>query len=257
MELRELGRSGFNVSVLGLGTVKLGRNEGVKYPAGFELPDDKQVIELLELARELGLNLLDTAPAYGMSEDRLGRLLPNPEAWIIATKVGETFRDGRSHFNFSAAAVTRSVEASLRRLRRDVLDIVLIHSDGRDQEIVQKSGALEALVALRQRGDIAAIGLSSKTIAGGLAALDDMDLVMVTLNPGDQSQLPVIEAAAKWHKGVLIKKALASGHLPADAGPAAAADALRQTLATPGVHSAIIGTLNPAHLRQNCEAVQA
>ncbi|HHH13074.1 MAG TPA: aldo/keto reductase, partial [Thiolapillus brandeum] len=60
MELRPLGSTGIEVSPLGLGTVKIGRNQQVKYPRGFELPDDAQVERLLWLARELGINLVDT-----------------------------------------------------------------------------------------------------------------------------------------------------------------------------------------------------
>ena len=63
MELRALGSTGIQVSPLGLGTVKLGRNQQVKYPRPFELPGDEEVLALLGLARELGVNLLDTAPA--------------------------------------------------------------------------------------------------------------------------------------------------------------------------------------------------
>lgn len=51
---RPLGNTGLSVSPLGLGTVKLGRNQGVKYPQQFELPDDKQALELLALAQDLG-----------------------------------------------------------------------------------------------------------------------------------------------------------------------------------------------------------
>ena len=69
-----LGNTGIEVSALGLGTVKLGRNEGVKYPSGFELPDDASVSRLLQLAADAGINLLDTAPAYGSSEERIGKL---------------------------------------------------------------------------------------------------------------------------------------------------------------------------------------
>jgi len=76
LELRSLGRSQLKLSQLGLGTVKLGRNTDVKYPAGFELPSDEAVVELLNEASRLGINVLDTAPAYGHSETRLGDLLP-------------------------------------------------------------------------------------------------------------------------------------------------------------------------------------
>ena len=75
LQQRPLGNTGMTVSVLGLGTVKLGRNQAVKYPEPFELPDDAQARRLIDRARDLGINLLDTAPAYGTSEERLGRLL--------------------------------------------------------------------------------------------------------------------------------------------------------------------------------------
>ena len=66
--LRPLGDTGLTVSALGLGTVKIGRDQGVKYPTAFSIPDDDAVRNLLARARELGINLIDTAPAYGRSE---------------------------------------------------------------------------------------------------------------------------------------------------------------------------------------------
>lgn len=68
---RPLGDTGLAVSPLGLGTVKFGRDQGVKYPSGFTIPDDREAADLLALARDLGINLIDTAPAYGRSEERL------------------------------------------------------------------------------------------------------------------------------------------------------------------------------------------
>ena len=83
---RPLGSSGLLVSPLGLGTVKLGRDQGVKYPNGFRIPDDDEARMLLKLARDLGINLIDTAPAYGRSEERLGPLLRGQrEDWVIVS----------------------------------------------------------------------------------------------------------------------------------------------------------------------------
>ena len=82
------------MSVLGLGTVKLGRNAGLKYPAPFELPSDAEAMALLDACAEVGVNLLDTAPAYGSSEERLGAMLRergDRDDWVISTKVGESF----------------------------------------------------------------------------------------------------------------------------------------------------------------------
>ena len=85
---RQLGATGLEVSRLALGTVKFGRNEGVRYPQPFELPSDAQLDTLIGCAAELGVNLLDTAPAYGHSETRLGRLL----AELSGGSVGEALR---------------------------------------------------------------------------------------------------------------------------------------------------------------------
>ncbi|MFU8797936.1 MAG: aldo/keto reductase, partial [Gammaproteobacteria bacterium] len=69
-----LGSTDLLISPLGLGTVKFGRNQQVKYPQPFEIPDDKVIVGLLNCARDLNINLIDTAPAYGESETRLGAL---------------------------------------------------------------------------------------------------------------------------------------------------------------------------------------
>jgi len=62
----------------------------VKYPSGFQIPDDDEARLLLRQARQLGINLIDTAPAYGRSEERLGPLLRGQRnEWVIVSKVGE------------------------------------------------------------------------------------------------------------------------------------------------------------------------
>lgn len=245
MEYRVLGRSGIRVSVLGLGTVKLGRNSRVNYPRAFTIPDDAEARALLDRARDAGVNLLDTAPAYGSSEARLGELLDGQrQQWVIGTKVGETFTDGHSCYDFTPEHVEASVFASLTRLRTDWLDYVLIHSDGRDREILTRHGTLEALCALRARGVIRAVGISHKSPNGAECAIDvGCDVIMATLNPLHAAEAPVIARAANAGCGVLVKKALASGHaVPAD---------IRFAASHPGVSSVIVGTINPDHLAEN------
>ena len=258
MELRPLGATGLRVSPLGLGTVKFGRNQGVKYPRAFELPSDRDALALLETAWDLGINLLDTAPAYGASEERLGRLLRQCRRdWVVVTKVGEEFHDGVSRFDFSAAATRASVERSLRRLGVEALDAVLIHSDGDDLSILEREAVLPTLLDLKRAGWVRAVGMSTKTVAGGLRAVECCDLVMVTYNLRQREELPVIRAARAAHKGVLIKKGLLGGHLDqvAEADPVLAA--LRLIFAEPGASSAVVGTLDPAHLRANVAAEEA
>ena len=256
---RPLGKTGIAVSPIGLGTVKLGRNSGVKYPTPFELPSDDDATRLLETARDLGINLIDTAPAYGLAEQRLGRLLPGRrDEWVIVTKAGEEFEEGQSRFDFSLVGITTSVHRSLKRLATDVLDCVLLHSDGNGVQIINRGG-LDALARLKQKGHIRAHGISAKTPEGALLAIErGADVVMVTLNPLHRADLPAIEAARTKGVGVLVKKALVSGHV----GAAAAANERALTpehcidfgLSTPGVTSLVVGTINPDHLRANVAA---
>lgn len=261
MEMRPLGSTGLAVSLIGFGTVKLGRDQGVRYPGGTRIPSDDEARSLIKSAADLGITLIDTAPAYGTSEARLGALLAGQrERWTIVSKVGEEFDNGKSRFDFSAAAVRASVERSLARLRTDRVECVLIHSDGVIENSPELDEAIDELERLKARGLIRSFGASTKTVSGGLRAIDRCDVVMVTLNLAAKDDLQVIAEARKRSKGVLIKKALASGHAAVGGGIAGAAGlgpdpvvaSLRLAAGTPGVSSVIVGTTNAAHLAQNC-----
>ncbi|MDF2073783.1 aldo/keto reductase [Pseudomonas mendocina] len=255
---RPLGSTGLKVSPLGLGTVKLGRDQGVKYPNGFTIPDDAQARALLNQARELGINLIDTAPAYGVSEQRLGPLLRGQrDEWVIVSKTGEEFEQGQSHFDFSPAHTRLSVERSLKRLETDRIDLVLVHSDGNDLAVLQDTGVYETLAELKREGKILAYGISGKTVEGGLLALEQGDCAMVTYNLGEQGEKPVLDYAASHAKGVLIKKALASGHACLAEGVDPVRASFELIFAHPGVSSAIVGTITPAHLAANVATVAA
>jgi aryl-alcohol dehydrogenase-like predicted oxidoreductase len=247
--LRPLGDTGLEVSALGLGSVKFGRNTGVKYPSTFKIPDDDTVLALLRQAKELGINFIDTAPAYGNSEERIGRLLSKREDWIISTKVGEEFIGGESFFDFSAKHTQLSIERSLQRLKTDYLDIVLIHSDGRDEKILLESDCVDALENCRDAGLIRAIGMSTKTIAGGILAADLLDIVMLTYNLEQQDQ-KVVDYAHHKNKGVLVKKGLMSGHVN-KAGEDLIRESMSLIFSQPAISSMIVGTINPDHLTHN------
>lgn len=255
MKKRALGSTGIDVSVLGLGTVKIGRNQQVKYPSGFELPDDNSVIELFELARSLGINFIDTAPAYGSSEQRLGELLPDRDDWVIMTKVGEIFEEAQSRFDFSFDHTIKSVERSLKRLKRDVLDIVLVHSDGNDMDIINNGAAFDALEVLKNKGLIKAYGMSTKTVEGGCWVVENCDVVMATANLDYDDERPVLELAEKRNKGVIIKKGLQSGHADKASGGSGVETAFSHILNLPGVSSMIVGTISQLHLRDNVRIV--
>lgn len=255
---RPLGSTGLIVSPLGLGTVKLGRDQGVKYPSGFTIPDDASARSLLAQARDLGINLIDTAPAYGLSEQRLGPLLQGQrQDWIIVSKVGEEFENGLSRHDFSPAHTRFSVERSLKRLQTDCIDLLLVHSDGNDLAILQDGSLYQVLAELKQAGKIRAFGLSGKTVAGGLLALEQGDCAMVTYNLAEQGERAVIDYAAAHGKGILIKKALASGHACLSDGRDPVRASFELLFAHPGVGSAIVGTINPQHLAANVATAAA
>lgn len=240
------------VSRLGLGTVKFGRNTGVKYPgAGFDLPDDAAIDDILDLCLDLGITLLDTAPAYGISEKRLGqRLGRRRDQFFLMTKTGEEFDGVQSRYDFNRDFTLASIERSLHDLKTDYLDCVLVHSSRDDLQVVTQTDVLPVLHRLKEQGVIGLIGVSTYTVAGGLAALQHADAVMVAHNRSYTDEAAVITAAQNAGKAVFVKKALASGH---SGDPAAD---LEFVLSTPGVTAAIVGSITPANIRANVAAVR-
>lgn len=242
MVRRQLGSTGLSVAPIGLGTTKLGRNTDVKYPASFALPTDEQIAALLESAAGSGVNLIDTAPAYGESERRLGGFVESHRNQVVlCTKCGEQYTAGQSLYDFTAPAITASAEESLRRLRTDHVDLLLLHSNGRDLEILTETDALEALAKLKKSGKIRAAGISAKTEAGILEAARSLDVVMAPFSQKEAGLARALAAAHDRGVGVLAIKGLSSGHLEARA-------AIEYVLRQEFIDALIVGTINPAHL---------
>lgn len=244
MQPRPLGRSGLNVTPIGYGAFKIGRNQRIKYSQQYELPSDEEVETLLNGVLDLGLGYIDTAPAYGLSEERIGRFLSHRRGeFVLSTKVGETF-DGESSYDYSVPAVRESVHRSLERLRTDVLDLVFVHSNGDDLDILYETPVVETLMDLKGQGLIRAIGFSGKTVEGARESLAWADAIMVEYHLRDRSHGDVIRLAGKQGVGVVVKKGLASGQLPPSA-------AVRFVLSNRNVSSLVIGGLNLEHLQAN------
>jgi len=250
MDHRPLGKTGLGVVPLGFGAFKIGRNQGIKYAHGYELPGLSEVQELVDGLLALGVDYFDTAPAYGLSEERLGKTLPaHRDGLVISTKVGELFEDGVSHYDFTDAGVRHSVSRSLARLNRQTLDIVFIHSNGQDDHILHQTDVVSTLKSLKADGVIKNIGFSGKTVAGAAASLAWADVLMVEYHLEDRSHEQIIAEAADQGVGVVVKKGLASGRLPAE-------QAIEFVLKNPGVSSLIVGGLNLAHIQSNVAAAR-
>lgn len=254
---RTAPRLGRAVTTLGWGAFKIGRNEAIKYPAAYPLPSEAEAQQCVSAVIAMGIRVVDTAPAYGVSEERIGRALAPLEPALrseifLSTKVGEEFIDGHSHYDFSAPAITRSLCQSLMRLQCERVDMVWIHSDGSDLEIIQRGDAIRALASAKHGGRCGAIGFSPKTIEGARAAIEDdaIDAIMIELHPELAENEPILDLAQARGKSIFVKKPLASGRLD----PAVA---LPWILAHPQVTCVVVGGLSLPRLRANAEIVRA
>ncbi|HWB20359.1 MAG TPA: aldo/keto reductase, partial [Phycisphaerales bacterium] len=186
-----------------------------------------------------------TAPAYGLSEERIGKAIGHRRSeFVLCTKVGERFEDGQSTYDYSATSVRSSIERSLRLLRADHVDIVLVHSNGEDERILNHTDVLNVLNLMKDKGLIKCVGFSGKTIEGARMAMRRVQILMTAFNKEDQSHANVIQEAQGTGVGVLIKKGLASGHL-------SATDAIPFLLENQGISSVVIGGLSIDHVRAN------
>jgi aryl-alcohol dehydrogenase-like predicted oxidoreductase len=123
--------------------------------------DEEESIATIRKAVELGINLIDTAPAYGFgrSEEIVGRALVGiRDRVVIATKVGLAWPDGQVQRDASAARISEEIESSLRRLRTDHIDLYQVHWP--DPLVAPEETARE-LERLRTQGKILAIGVSN------------------------------------------------------------------------------------------------
>jgi len=169
MEKRQLGRSGLEVTAIGLGCWVMG---GWMWGGA----DDEQSVGAVRRAVELGVNFIDTAPVYGhgRSEEMVGRALEGlRDQVVVATKCGLVWppREGRNHFvgpdgvpifhNLEPDSIIAECEASLRRLKTDVIDVYQCHWPDPGTSL---DDTMPALLKLREQGKIRAIGLSNFSV---------------------------------------------------------------------------------------------
>ena len=155
MQKRYLGKSGLQVSALGLGCMGLSHGYG---PA----TDTRQAIELIRAGVERGVTFIDTAEVYGpyLNEEVVGEALkPLRERVVIATKFGFTFgNDNRQQIlNSRPSHIREAVEGSLRRLKTDVIDLLYQHRVDPDVPIEDVAGTVKDLIA---EGKVKHFGLS-------------------------------------------------------------------------------------------------
>ena len=223
MQRRRLGRTGLQVSAMGLGTWQLGGEWGKQFSR-------TEVNQLVDRAGELGINLVDTAECYGdhLAEALIGSAINGQRGdWIVATKFGHRFHpermsgDGWSlgsvrSEHWSAAQVTEQLERSLAALRTDYVDLYLFHS-GADQ-VFDQDELWTALNKQVRLGKIRYLGIA-------LAASDNLhqtaratqvgaSVIELTYNRLNRAAEHAVFASCEQQDlGVLAREPLANGYL--------------------------------------------
>lgn len=273
---RTLGRTGVEVTTLGYGAMEL-RGE----PAGPDVPDE-QAERVLNAVLDAGINLIDTSPDYGRSEELIGRHIAHRRReYFLASKCGCVPGAGMGGEHIHTAENVRAgVEQSLRRMQTDYLDLVQFHRSLTRREY-EEDGALQELQALQREGKVRFIGVS-----GTLPNLDEQ----VAMGVFDAFQIPysalqrehedVIARASAAGAGIIIRGGAARGapsdwegrpyymlpgSIPRDRWEQARLDelldgmdrmefTLRFTLSHPDLETTIVGTRDVGHLQANIAA---
>ncbi|MBV9866411.1 MAG: aldo/keto reductase [Abitibacteriaceae bacterium] len=213
MKIRPLGRTGLQVSELALGGLFVSKHGG-------EFEQGKAAILR---ALELGVNYIDTAPTYADSEEVLGRALEDvTQPFILSTKLG-----GRPQpfMPQDKACLMQSVEESLRLLKRDYIDLLMIHEPDRpgqydwwaDTEHYH-GPVLEVLDDLKQAGIVGHIGIGGTTAyeMANLIRTGKFDVVLTAFNYSllwREAERVVLPAAREQHMGIIVGSPLQQGAL--------------------------------------------
>ena len=272
------GTTELAVSRLGFGASPIGALETPR----------KQVGRLLDMLLARGVNLIDTAACYG-SEAILGELLEDRrDDVVLVTKAG--FDPDRGEHVFTPDGIAASLERSLKALRTDHVDVVLLHSC--DLDVLEAGEAIDALVAARKAGKTRFVGYSGDNEEAAFAARDPrIEVLEMSINLCDQHNLEhVLPLARERDLAVIAKRPIANaawrerdqqpgfykeyaaeymrrfrlmqaaGLSPGSLGYSGHDEvewpeiALKFALAQPGVHVAITGSTSTVHTEINIEA---
>jgi len=219
MEYRQLGRSGLRVSTITLGTMGFGGTGWASSVGQIGVDGARRQIEL---ARDAGVNLFDTADIYssGLSEEILGKALgADRDEVLVATKVRLPMGDGPNDAGLSRHHIMRSVEASLRRLGTDYIDLYQVHEWDGQTPLEETLRALDDLV---RSGKVRYIGCSNYAawhLVKALWTADRHDLTPFFSNQIHYSPLTrdieheIVPVAVDQGVGILVWSPIAGGLL--------------------------------------------
>lgn len=203
----QLGSTDLRVSRLGLGTLAFGRNFGVPIQGSMTMPSASDSSQILQLALDMGIKLIDTARTYGESEALIGKAIGHRrQEYVLASKV--------MPFPDEPQRVRESVEESLRTLRTDVLDLVQVHCSVTD--VMPDPSTTNVLLELKRSGEIRYVGASVYGTAQATAAMESMqfDCLLIAYNVLDRRmEKALLPEAGKAKMGILARSVLMKGAL--------------------------------------------
>ena len=276
LERRQFGRTGLSVTALGFGAMEL-----CGPPAVNEI-SDVEASRVLNTVLDSGINFIDTAVCYGTSEAHIGRAISHRRReFILATKCGcvpGTFMGPHVH---TAANIRAGVEHSLRTMRTEYIDIAQFHQSLTRSEW-EAEGTFDELLRLKQEGKLRFIGVSgtppylAEQVDSGV-----FDVFQIPYSALQREYEDIIAKASASGAGIVIRGAVARG-APADwnkrydmltsnelsgrwdkarldevlNGMSRIEFMVRFAIAEPALDTAIIGTKNLDHLRDNVAAAQ-
>ncbi|GGO07034.1 aldo/keto reductase [Saccharibacillus kuerlensis] len=267
MEKRSYGSTGMEVSVLGFGGSEIGR--GVS---------QAEVDKLLGSAIDEGLNIIDTAECYGDSEELIGKAISHRrDDFYLFTKCGHAA--GVDGPDWDPRTLAETIDRSLKRLKVDHVDMIHLHSCS--EEVLRQGAVIEVLQRAKQDGKTRFIGYSGDTTDALYAIRTDVfDSLETSLNVADQEAIELtLPEAIKRNMGVTIKRPIANAAWLFDtvepddyayvywnrlrdlnfgfqSEENSIGTALRFTLSTPGVHTAIVGTKKPDRWHENAKLLE-
>jgi len=194
-----LGRTGMEVSAIGFGGIPIQR------------VSEEEAVRVVRKALDLGIDWIDTANGYSVSEERIGKALKGYDRKRIRlfTKTGSR----------EPAEIRAHIELSLKRLQTDYLDCVQFHgvSDMAAWEKIQSNGSMDVLRELKRKGIVRSIGISSHTLAPALAEMDhpDIEILQFPFNfIAHDISIKVLDKAREKGIGIIAMKPFGGGMIP-------------------------------------------
>ena len=232
MEYVTLGKTGLRVSRLGLGGIPIQR------------VDAEAAKKLLDAVEAAGINFIDSARNYTVSEELIGQAIEGRrDKFVLATKAMTRDREG----------MAQDIETSLRNYRTDYIDLYQVHNPSLKQleQINAPGGALEALLAAKEAGKIGHLGLTAHNpdVFRKALELDWVETVMFPYNIVEIQGAELMEQAKAKNVGFINMKSLSGGAIE-DAHLA-----LRFAAANPNVSVVLPGMYSPDEVAQNVAAV--